>query len=161
MSAAAFAAVAPLQVELFREHLVALFVKVKIFRFFDGGFLHKLKLVWNFYFYGMIIVAHFLLKNSKINAITLFPFILLSSPKDRDNAVLLRHEKIHLRQQAELLILFFYFWYVGEYFYHYLKLRNGYAAYRRISFEREAYAMESNTSYLTTRRFWGFWKYLQ
>ncbi|WP_417430252.1 hypothetical protein [Halpernia sp.] len=109
----------------------------------------------------MIIVCHFLLKNTKINGITFFPFILLKNASDRNNTILLNHEKIHLRQQAETLIFFFYIWYVLEYYYLLIKYRNPYLAYQNISFEREAYGNEHNPNYLKTRKLWRFFKYLK
>jgi len=108
----------------------------------------------------MIIVLHALLKNTKISAITLFPLIILRTRALRSDSVLITHEKIHLRQQLELLIVFFYIWYVTEYYYHYFRLKNPYKAYKAISFEREAYAMEHDPNYLATRKLWGFWKYI-
>ncbi len=108
----------------------------------------------------MVLVWQSLLKNTKISAITLFPFIILRQKRDLGNAVLLNHEKIHLRQQLELLILFFYLWYGLEYYYHLFRLRDRFLAYRAISFEREAYAMEHDLQYLENRRFWNFRKYL-
>lgn len=57
----------------------------------------------------MIIIWQWLLKNTKISGITLYPFILLRSPELRRNRILLNHEKIHLRQQLELLIVLFTF----------------------------------------------------
>ena len=108
----------------------------------------------------MIIVCQKLLKNTKINGITLYPFILLKKPEYRQNRVLINHEKIHLRQQVELLIIFFYIWYVVEYYYWYFKLKDGFMAYHCISFEREAYAMEDDLNYLETRKTWSFWKYI-
>ncbi len=108
----------------------------------------------------MIIVAHKLLKNTKINGITLFPFILLRKREDRYNKELINHEKIHLRQQIELLIIFFYIWYVVEYYFWYFKLKNSFLAYKYISFEREAYAMEDDLNYLETRKLWSFTKYI-
>lgn len=108
----------------------------------------------------MIIVCQNLLKNTKINGITLFPFILLRNPRDRSNQVLINHEKIHLRQQLELLIIFFYIWYVAEYYYWYFRLGDSHLAYRYISFERESYAMENDLNYLETRKIWSFWKYI-
>ena len=107
----------------------------------------------------MIIVCQRCLKNTKINGITLFPFIILRNKADKINPVLINHEKIHLRQQLELLIVFFYIWYVVDYFYRYSKLKNGHLAYKSICFEREAYAMESDPHYLKNRKLWGFWKY--
>ena len=107
----------------------------------------------------MIIVCQKLLKNTKINGITLFPFILLKKSEFKEDKIMINHEKIHLRQQIELLVIFFYFWYVIEYYYWYIKLKNKHLAYRNISFEREAYAMEEDLNYLETRKFWSFWKY--
>ena len=108
----------------------------------------------------MIIVCQKLLKNTKINGITLYPFILLKKKHFKDDKVLINHEKIHLRQQLELLIIFFYLWYIIEYYYWYFKLKNSFMAYKYISFEREAYAMEDDLNYLETRKTWSFWKYL-
>ena len=108
----------------------------------------------------MIIVCQSLLKNTKILGITLFPFILLKRKEDLHNEILLNHEKIHLRQQAELLVIFFYVWYVFEYYYFYFKLKDHFLAYKSISFEREAYAMEDDLNYLNTRKLWSFWKYI-
>lgn len=108
----------------------------------------------------MIIVCQNLLKNTKIAAITLYPFILLKRPEDKGNTVLINHEKIHIRQQVEMLVIFFYLWYVAEYYYWLFKLNDSYLAYKYISFEREAYAMEDDGNYLQTRPFWSFIKYL-
>ena len=107
----------------------------------------------------MIIVWQSLLKNTKISAITLFPVILLRKPESLHDKILINHEKIHLRQQLELLIIFFYLWYVIEYYFWYLRLRDSFLAYKYISFEREAFAMEDDPDYLKTRKLWSFWKY--
>ncbi|MFY1047684.1 hypothetical protein [Chryseobacterium sp. GP-SGM7] len=109
----------------------------------------------------MIIVCQKLLKNTKINGITLFPFIFIKNPEDKKNRVLINHEKIHIRQQLELLVIFFYILYIAEYYYHFFKLKNPYQAYKSISFEREAYAMEHDLSYLRKRKFWGFIKFMK
>ena len=108
----------------------------------------------------MIIVCQRLLKNTKISGITLFPFIFLKKPEYREDNTLINHEKIHLQQQIELLILFFYLWYVIEYYYWFFRLKDHYLAYKSISFEREAYAMEDDLNYLDKRKFWSFWKYM-
>lgn len=108
----------------------------------------------------MIIIWTWLLKNTKISGITLYPFILLRSPELRRNSILLNHEKIHLRQQLELLIVFFYIWYILEYLYWYLRLGNSHRAYQSISFEREAYSYEHDFTYLRRRKLWGFWKFV-
>ena len=108
----------------------------------------------------MIIIVHKFLKRMKINGITLFPFIILRKPEDKNNKVLINHEKIHIKQQLELLVVPFYIWYVAEYLYWYVKLKDSFLAYKYISFEREAYAMEDDLNYLDTRKFWSFWKYI-
>ncbi|GEM_PF-40054 len=156
-----FAAISAFQMEFLRENLVSLLVVVKVLVFFDVVLCHKLKKDHHFFYIcSMIIVCQRLLKNTKINGITLYPFILLKKPEYKENCELINHEKIHLRQQLELLIVFFYIWYVVEYYYWYFKLKDSFLAYRYISFEREAYAKESDLIYLKNRKLWSFWKYL-
>lgn len=108
----------------------------------------------------MIIICQRLLKNTKISGITLFPFILLRKKELRYNQILINHEKIHLRQQLELLIIPFYIWYLSEYYIRYLKYKNADLAYRNISFEKEAYENDQNLNYLRNRKLWRFIKYL-
>ena len=96
------------------------------------------------------------LKN--ILGIALFPFILVQSKKP--SIVLINHEKIHIRQQLELLVLPFYAWYLIEFVIKYIKYQNVYLAYKRISFEQEAYTFESSLDYLKKRKVWAFLKYL-
>ncbi|MCA6067542.1 hypothetical protein JI747_010160 [Chryseobacterium sp. RG1] len=108
----------------------------------------------------MIIICQKPLKRLKINGIALFPFIFIRKFEDKQNNILINHEKIHLRQQLELLVIFFYIFYILEYYYWLLKLKNKDLAYRRISFEREAYSNELDLNYLKKRKFWSFRKYL-
>ncbi|WP_317127938.1 hypothetical protein [Hyunsoonleella flava] len=77
------------------------------------------------------------------------------------NKTLINHEKIHLRQQLELLIVLFYVWYIIEFLVRLMQYRQWNIAYKNISFEREAYINEHNTTYLKNRKFWGFLKYLR
>lgn len=86
----------------------------------------------------------------KISAITLFPFIIISKTTS-SNPVLINHEKIHLRQQLELLIIPFYIWYLIEFFAK---------GYLNNSFEKEAYLNEKNQDYLKTRKPYSFRMYL-
>ena len=111
------------------------------------------------YLCSMIILSLRLLRKTRINGITIFPFIFLRESAFKENKILINHEKIHIRQQLELLIIFFYLWYVVEYYYWCFKLKDKHLAYRNISFEREAYAMEEDLNYLETRKIWSFWKY--
>jgi len=91
----------------------------------------------------------------------LFPFILLRDKRMKTNNRLINHEKIHLRQQLELLILPFYIWYGIEYGILLIKLRDKKKAYYSISFEREAYANEADLNYLKTRLFWQFLNFIK
>jgi hypothetical protein len=91
------------------------------------------------------------------DGMALFPFILVRHR--RPGPILLNHERIHLRQQAELGIVLFYVWYLLEYLVRRLQYRQHYRAYRNISFEREAFANEHNLAYLQSRPVWSFWKY--
>ncbi|WP_229236207.1 hypothetical protein [Emticicia sp. TH156] len=93
---------------------------------------------------------------SRINGITLFPFIIVR-PRNPDK-VLINHERIHIRQQLELLVIPFYIWYVAEWLYHYLRCGEWWTAYRRIGFEKEAYANQEDLNYLKTRKLWAFLK---
>lgn len=107
-----------------------------------------------------VIVAKYLIPKG-YSGMALFPFILLKEQRDVSNSIMLQHEKIHLRQQLELLILPFFIWYGIEYFIRILQYKNMHLAYRNISFEREAYANESQNNFLQKRRFWNFLKYLK
>lgn len=90
----------------------------------------------------------------------LFPFILLRDKRMKSNKRLINHEKIHLKQQVELLLILFYIWYLIEYFVRLIQYKDSNEAYRNISFEREAYANDSDLEYLTNRKLFSFLKYL-
>ncbi|GAB2561035.1 hypothetical protein [Spirosoma aerophilum] len=92
------------------------------------------------------------------DGMALFPFILVRRPDP--GPTLLNHERIHLRQQAELGVALFYVWYILEYLIRRIQYRQHYRAYRNISFEREAFAHEDNLAYLQSRPWWSFWKYI-
>ncbi|MGB7394767.1 MAG: hypothetical protein WA913_10265, partial [Pricia sp.] len=77
----------------------------------------------------------------------------------KDDTVLINHEKIHLKQQQELLIVFFYLFYISEWLWRTLFYLDSYKAYQNISFEREAYANEKNLDYPDNRTSFGFLKY--
>ena len=83
-----------------------------------------------------------------IRGITLYPFIILRE-EQKGNIVLLNHERIHIAQQKELLIIGFYIQYVLEWLVRLFMKGN---AYRNISFEKEAYKNQSNLDYLKTRK---------
>ncbi|MFV0565951.1 MAG: hypothetical protein ACK5NB_08980 [Flavobacteriaceae bacterium] len=90
----------------------------------------------------------------------LFPFIVLKEKQLKHDAVLVNHERIHLRQQLELLVLPFYAFYIIEFLFRLVYCRNWKTAYRSLSFEREAYANQQDLDYLKHRPFWCFLKYI-
>ena len=78
------------------------------------------------------------------SAITLFPFVFHNEETLSNRT--LRHETVHLYQQAALLVVPFYllyliFWLVGL-----VRYRNWDRAYRSIPFERSAYRLETRPS---------------
>jgi len=78
---------------------------------------------------------------------TIFPFVFIRKGlKNKD--VIINHEKIHLRQQKELLVIPFFIIYILNYTVNIVLYRNLDKAYRNIIFEREAYQNEKNMDYL-------------
>ena len=106
-----------------------------------------------------LIVTKYLIPKG-YHGLALFPFVFIKFSVDKENMVFLYHEKIHLRQQLELLIVPFFIWYFIEYFVRVAQYKNADLAYRNISFEREAYANESNLEFLKKRPFFSFCNYL-
>ena len=109
-----------------------------------------------FSFFLFSVPSFFLVKVPflRVNGMALFPFILVQ--KGKPSARLLNHERIHHRQQLELLILPFYVWYLLEYAWHRLRGLNHHAAYLAIRFEREAYRHDGEADYLKRRKWWAF-----
>jgi hypothetical protein len=85
-----------------------------------------------------------------VAAMAFYPFIICSSKTDI-TPQLINHERIHLRQQRELLIIPFYIWYLIAYY------RKGYL---NVSFEKEAYDNDLDLNYLKKRNIFAFRKYL-
>lgn len=93
----------------------------------------------------------------KYSAAAFWPFVIIRDFKYA-TPVIINHERIHLKQQLELGILFFHLIYMSEYFYHRLKGKTHNDAYLAISFEREAYQFEKNSNYLHSRKLWAMWR---
>lgn len=94
-------------------------------------------------------------------AITIAPFGIYVNQKyvSVENLVwwTRNHELIHWSQQLQLLIIFFYLWYLIEWL---IRIPiNGRKAYKNIVFERESHFNEGDPDYLETRKFWAFLKY--
>ena len=107
----------------------------------------------------MIFISKLIVPNGFVG-ITLFPFIILKKEDLKQDQILINHEKIHLRQQKELLVLLFYIIYGLEWIIKFFIYKNSYITYKNLSFEREAYQNENNQEYLKKRKLWSFLNYL-
>jgi hypothetical protein len=94
------------------------------------------------------------------NAMAIFPFILLKDKHQKFDQILVNHERIHLKQQLELLILPFYLLYLFNYLVNIIRYKNHYLAYFNIVFEKEAYACQHDPQYLKNRKYFAWLKYL-
>ncbi len=106
----------------------------------------------------ILIVARYLIPKG-YRGITIFPFILLRNKANKNDQITINHERIHIRQQLELLIVPFFIWYFIDFLFQYAKSGNKHQAYRNIVFEKEAYASENDLQYLRRRTFWRFLKW--
>ena len=104
----------------------------------------------------MLIIRTNIIPPKGYKAMTVWPFLFvrgLMMPNDY------AHEEIHAEQQKELLIVGFYIWYIVEFLVRLACTRNWHRAYRGISLEREAYGMEGDREYLSSRKHYSFIKY--
>ena len=106
----------------------------------------------------ILVFRHFFYKNYV--GLSLWPFIFIKHHGLKEDIVLINHERIHLRQQLELLVVFFYIFYIAEWLVRTVMYFDSYKAYQNISFEREAYENEKNLDYTSERRAFSFIKYL-
>ena len=112
----------------------------------------------------IIKIKKFKFLDRRVIGIAIFPFIFLNKPYFDVNGHLLEqtinHEKIHIQQQKELLVIFFYLFYFLEFGVR-LIFTNFDDAYKSISFEREAYDNEDNSEYLKDRKMFSFINYFK
>ena len=107
----------------------------------------------------IVIVWKRLKKVLKCDGIVLFPFIVFSDEKYKNDQQIMNHERIHVRQVLELFIVPFYLLYLTEFLIRRISSKSKYEAYRKISFEQEAYSNDENMEYLKKRPFFSFAKY--
>lgn len=99
--------------------------------------------------------------------ITLFPFICFIYSKEElitrrgksGYDALINHEKIHIKQQKECLVISFYIIYLLNWIINIFI--HGKKAYTNISFEREAYQNDDNQKYLQSRKPFSWLKYIR
>lgn len=84
--------------------------------------------------------AHWIPRRLKVEGIVLYPYILFSQPMSEVSPHILQHEFIHVRQVRAKGPLHFYASYGWQYFREIRQTRHHDTAYRKISFEQEAYA---------------------
>lgn len=89
--------------------------------------------------------------NGEVDAITL-PFLIVCRKEFANDKYLLNHEKIHLCQYAELLIIGFPIVYFISYFINRLSGSNSRSSYFDIILEREAYANQYDLDYIKNRK---------
>ena len=106
----------------------------------------------------MIVVFKHLFYSNYVG-LSFWPFIFVKHQLLKSDAALINHERIHLRQQLELLVVPFYVLYALEWLCRTVRYLDGYRAYQNLSFEREAYAHEEDLSYLERRRPFRFMRY--
>ena len=76
------------------------------------------------------------------------------------NDKIINHEEIHTAQMKEMLYIFYYIWYLIEWFIKLVLYCNNEFAYRNISFEQEAYEHENNMDYLKNRKHFYWMKFV-
>ena len=99
-----------------------------------------------------------IIKNLPAAGMALFPFILLKNEKLKQDWSIINHEKIHLRQQLELLVLPFYILYLINYLINLIRYKNHHTAYLNIVFEKEAYKYDLEIQYLKKGNWYGWLK---
>lgn len=109
----------------------------------------------------ILIVPRFLkyFAGKYVNAMALWPFVLVKNSEVKKCKVTIHHEKIHHKQQIELLIIPFYILYGLFFLINKLKGMENHTAYMNIPFEREAYMNDSDLNYIKNRKFWAWSKY--
>jgi hypothetical protein len=107
----------------------------------------------------MLIIIKFIFP-SNFNALAIWPFIFLRGKELKNDEILLNHEKIHLKQQKELLWIFFFMIYFIEFLAKIVIYKRLKLAYRNISFEREAYLYERDFNYTKIKPLWSFINFL-
>jgi hypothetical protein len=83
-------------------------------------------------------------------AINFFGVIFARSEYNPLSGSTVNHEAIHTAQMKELGYVFFYLWYVVEWFVR--LFIDGKTAYQNISFEKEAYGNDRDERYLKKRK---------
>lgn len=132
----------------------------------------------------MIKIVNPFIPMSGYTALTLWPFVLVRTDQaHRYNKITDRHERIHARQQIEMLAVgcavaavlavcgagwwslaavpLYLWWYAVEWLLRVMWSGSNAWAYRHLAFEREAYAHQGAPGYLDGRKPFAWLKYLR
>ena len=90
--------------------------------------------------------------------ITIYPFVFYKEDKNLTKTFI-SHERIHLEQQKEMLVIFFYLFYGIEFLVRLIRTFDRDKAYYNLSFEREAYDNQASEDYLKVRKKFSWIKY--
>lgn len=97
--------------------------------------------------------------SDNVLSITLCPFgIYFRDKESLNNKKIVNHESIHWKQQLEMLIIFFYIWYLIEWIIR-IFINGKQMAYKSISLEQESYDNDRNMVYLINRKHFAWFKY--
>jgi hypothetical protein len=97
----------------------------------------------------MILIKNKIIPPKGFKAVSIWPFVFARKELNNND---INHERIHLRQQVEMLIIPFYILYLI------FTLINGYS---KNPFEKEAYENEHNIDYLNLRKLFSWIKYIK
>ena len=98
----------------------------------------------------MVIKSNWFTSMLGILGIALYPFIIIKKNYRKEDE-LINHERIHIVQQLEMLVIPFYIVYL------YYNVTRG---YRNNPFEIEAYANDDNLDYLDSRKMYSWTKHI-
>ncbi len=95
-----------------------------------------------------------------VAGVTLWPFIFVGADIPADQMrTMINHERIHICQANEMLVVFFYILWIAEFLVGVCRYGSAEAAYMHISLEAEAHENEHNMQYCSERRLWGWIRY--
>jgi hypothetical protein len=94
---------------------------------------------------------HWIPKKLKVNGIAMFGYALFADKKEDVGLVLINHERIHVDQMKRDGYIMFYVRYFYEYFKYRRMGHDHYNAYRRISYEQEAWLNQKNLYYVVQK----------
>lgn len=95
-------------------------------------------------------------------ALCIWPFVFVRRKSNSSFSITKeRHESIHAEQEKEMLLIFFFIWYIVEFLIKLCYYRDRMIAYYAISFEREAYCNQGDEEYLSKRKHYSWIKYIR